>query len=905
MAVRGVDEKEEKKSYASVFLLGSALLVVVTLWSFWDDNITRRAWKRYQASFYRLDYQKAKAAYEEEDKKLQADPAYQELVKKLKAEQESLEKGELSKKLKALESEEKKATVRFGELDQGVKFIKSELEESWYEHDHALQQGRPIKPYKEKIAELEAHQKKLEPGVEKARQEKDRIKEEIKKITAGVKELENELSKKTAERDKWLTTIQNATILQLGSVPIYKIPNIRQVVLNEFDRNTFDQPIARVDRCQSCHTAINRPGFEKEPHPYRTHPRREVLLADNAHPPEKFGCTGCHDGQGPAVNNAMKAHGEVRPGEHNYWEFPLLRGPKVQSSCASCHLNVQALEDAPLAAEGQRIFEQIGCTGCHLVKGYEDIPKIGPSLKRVSAKLDPSWMLRWIENPHKFRPRTRMPNFEFKPDEAVAISAFLWSLSKEEGDKWLQEHPMPAGVRDGDKSLAAEGKALVESIGCKGCHGFAEGEFSTTVGKEKDLVPNLKDIAGKVGARWTYYWIKNPRDYFPQTHMPSLRLTDHEAAAITGYLMTLGAKTEPIAGIEERLADQKNIKRGESLTRKYGCFGCHDIQGMEKESRIGVELTTFGSKKLEELFFGNRTDIAHSWDDWTYNKLKTPRTYATDRVEQVMPQFNLADEDIKALRTLLAGFQDRKVPARYMADRGQRVVQVGEGRRLMQQYNCVGCHEIEKRGGFIKRYYEENPALTPPVLTGEGEKVQSPWLFGFIKEPIGLRPWLRLRMPTFQLSDGEVNQLVGYFNGLSKVEIPYAYFDERKIPKEHLDAARVLVTKDYFNCFSCHQQGDRKPEGPVEGWAPDLALARNRLSPTWIIKWLQDPQKVQPGTKMPSFFPGGPDNILGGKDDRQIEALRDYIMSLGGGGAGPTVEKAPAKPAAKAKVASR
>jgi hypothetical protein len=32
---------------------------------------------------------------------------------------------------------------------------------------------------------------------------------------------------------------------------------------------------------------------------------------------------------------------------------------------------------------------------------------------------------------------------------------------------------------------------------------------------------------------------------------------------------------------------------------------------------------------------------------------------------------------------------------------------------------------------------------------------------------------------------------------------------------------------------------------------------------------------------MPSFYPGGPDDILGGKDDRQIEALRDYVMSLG------------------------
>jgi cbb3-type cytochrome oxidase cytochrome c subunit len=76
-------------------------------------------------------------------------------------------------------------------------------------------------------------------------------------------------------------------------------------------------------------------------------------------------------------------------------------------------------------------------------------------------------------------------------------------------------------------------------------------------------------------------------------------------------------------------------------------------------------------------------------------------------------------------------------------------------------------------------------------------------------------------------------------------------------------------------------QGGKTPEGPKDGWAPDLALARQRLNPNWIIKWLQDPQKVQPGTKMPSFYPGGPDNILGGKDDKQIEALRDYLMTLG------------------------
>src|ERR1044072_3352928 len=147
MAVRGVDEKEEKKSYGTVFLLGAALLVVVTLWSFWDDNFTRRPWKAFQTAFYRLDYQKAKAAYAEEDKKLQADSNYQELTKKIAAEKQSLESGELAKKKKttpeerqtreggelakkkaALQSELDKTLIEFGKLDQQSKFIKSELE---------------------------------------------------------------------------------------------------------------------------------------------------------------------------------------------------------------------------------------------------------------------------------------------------------------------------------------------------------------------------------------------------------------------------------------------------------------------------------------------------------------------------------------------------------------------------------------------------------------------------------------------------------------------------------------------------------------------------------------------------------------------------------------------------------
>jgi hypothetical protein len=96
------------------------------------------------------------------------------------------------------------------------------------------------------------------------------------------------------------------------------------------------------------------------------------------------------------------------------------------------------------------------------------------------------------------------------------------------------------------------------------------------------------------------------------------------------------------------------------------------------------------------------------------------------------------------------------------------------------------------------------------------------------------------------------------------------------------------MSEDYFSCFSCHQRGSISPEGPPEGWAPDLNMAQQRLRPDWIERWLRDPQKVQPGTKMPSFYEvtedgspaGGPDDVLEGDNLEQIRALRDYIMVL-------------------------
>jgi mono/diheme cytochrome c family protein len=256
-----------------------------------------------------------------------------------------------------------------------------------------------------------------------------------------------------------------------------------------------------------------------------------------------------------------------------------------------------------------------------------------------------------------------------------------------------------------------------------------------------------------------------------------------------------------------------------------------------------------------------------------------------------MPNFGFSDEDVKTLRVLLKSFAATEVPARYREQATAERTALARGLRSVRSYNCVGCHVVEGKGGDIRVRYEGRLNEAPPPLVliegtlSEGEKVQARWLFEFLHRPTPIRPWLQVRMPTFGLSDREVGGLVSYFVARAGLKVPFEFVppaDELK--RAMVEAGRRLASKEYFSCGSCHVEGDKKPEGPPEGWAPDFSLARRRLRPDWVVTWLRDPQKVQPGTQMPSFFldeTSGPDDILGGDEQKQILALREYLFSLG------------------------
>lgn len=905
MARRGSVTDDEKRSYGALWLVLSLLLFVGALWAIADDYIFRRPWKMYQAEFSELEIGKVEQAVADEQARLDKDPAYQKAEQALAEATAQASSGTTGTEIAALEKQLERARLDDLEKDLNLRFVKSELEELRYFYDDAKHHGHDEEAaaVMAKIDAREQLRKEREAIFSESQERIAKLEGEIKAKQAAAKAAQDALDELTVTRDDLRGKLET---ISLGYYPaptlsppfvarqwIPKIPKIQQVVLEEYDRNAYNQPVARVDRCVSCHVAVDKKGFEDQPHPYRTHPNREKFFA--SHPPDKFGCTPCHNGDAPNVNSVVGAHANYYD-EHGHLhevhlreELALFRGPMMEANCLKCHPSAIGLEGAETAARGERLFVELGCHGCHLAEGYEtlakedDKPVIGPSLRRIGAKVDPAWLVRWIQNPHEFRPRTRMPNFMFDETQATQIAAFLLASTKDSSAAWVAEHAAPASVQDAE--AVARGKAVVDTVGCRACHALSDDEVAGELGANKDIAPNLSGVAEKTDARWLYHWVKNPRGFSDVARMPSLRLTNAEAEDVTAYLLTLGAPKPGPADLDARLHEPGAVAAGEKLVRKYGCAGCHEIPGMELESRIGAELSNYGKKVKEEFFFGDRIDLHEDWETFTYHKLKEPRGYATKWIEQLMPQFDLADDDVHALMVFLRGRTDAKINEtfRYSHSFSTAVV---DGQRLASRYNCTGCHVIDGRGGDIRRLYEKKPTEAPPNLLGEGAKVQAPWLYDFLKAPTPIRPWLSVRMPTFGFDDHETATAVQYFTGLDMVDSPFTYVNVHDYVGANVEAGKLLASQDYLACFSCHVRGDQLPEGEKDSWAPDLAMAATRLRPEWVIDWLRDPQKLLPGTKMPSFYadpdnPDGPPDILGGDDEAQIRALRDYVISIG------------------------
>jgi mono/diheme cytochrome c family protein len=138
----------------------------------------------------------------------------------------------------------------------------------------------------------------------------------------------------------------------------------------------------------------------------------------------------------------------------------------------------------PSAAEGQKLFQQKGCIGCHSVDGQGG--KVGPALDDVGLRRTPEWMMQHFGDPQSVTPGSVMPKFGFTETETRALTDFLLHLRERNVSSSLSALIVPV----------ERGREIYRKYGCAGCHGpDAKGGVPNPNSKTAEQVPGLIHVA--------------------------------------------------------------------------------------------------------------------------------------------------------------------------------------------------------------------------------------------------------------------------------------------------------------------------------------------------------------------------------------------------------------------------
>jgi cytochrome c2 len=470
---------------------------------------------------------------------------------------------------------------------------------------------------------------------------------------------------------------------------------------------------------------------------------------------------------------------------------------------------------------------------------------------------------------------TVMPNFRLSEQDSRDIATYLVSLS--------QPVNYPEASFMDDPAMARKGQALIKQYGCAGCHEMRGFEEEQRIGKEltaEGSTPlerldfarmthmaeqgedplaekhggapdstasssntNSSGDANTSGAAkkakpkpwynhkgffehklaepgiYDYEKEKDPREHL---RMPKPFLKDEWRSALTTFL--LGSVGEEGANVPadyfyKPTDQQKAVQDGWWVVKKYNCMGCHNVQVGQKSVLSGLpqyqQGGALGDLQLgpEQLPPGLMTEGARVDPEWLLRFLCDP-------------SLSNGSEQCRSL----GGTQ----PASNSAGGGQPSENNGRGDIANRQSGPGGGGQP----GAAQSPHGANTQGVLPPQPGENRN--------------GVRTYLRVRMPTFTFSPNELRTLMRFFLAVSAQQEPYIKDPSANEPlsEGERDLARALFTSPGAPCLKCHMTGD--PTHDLTATAPNFLQAGQRLKPDWTFRWLLDPQRIMPGTAMPS-----------------------------------------------------
>ena len=525
------------------------------------------------------------------------------------------------------------------------------------------------------------------------------------------------------------------------------------------------------------------------------------------------------------------------------------------------------------------------CVRCHPAAGSSDPPvdampelaATGPDLDGIGSRLRRRWIEQWLLDPGPARSGARMPRLlsteaEVARQQAADLAAYLTASSTD--DRLTQTAATtPTG------SLS-DGRRVYAQIGCAACHGAEDSRppIQTApplvAAAEAPTGPGTGEPAFRLQEKWrppalTRYLL-DPTELDPWSRMPRTALGSAEAGSLAVYLLTpaseggaapsaTGSSTAPEAPI------QGDPERGRRLADELRCRSCHALGGGDPPPPA-APIDRLAGGVLVWTGSGN-ADSNHPRYD-----LNAAQSEAIERL--------LADSTSSLTRRAPVEFAERRIRGG-----GCLACHARDGDAASWSPPAPAADDDAVQDGlafFTETGDETGPDRLPPALTWAGEKLRSDWLEDFVAGRLDdrPRPHLRARMPAFSAHADILSEGLHHQHGL-----PASLPDDDPDDPELAAIGRDLIRGDRLGCHSCHALGDEPALG-AEGSEETInfALVRRRLRRQYFDRFLRDPQRILPGSKMPQFVDEdgytGLYDVLGGEAERQFEAIWQYLRTL-------------------------
>jgi len=301
--------------------------------------------------------------------------------------------------------------------DQDYRFAKANLDAQRYIAEEAVVQKRKEAAAQQaEYKSRESHVTDLNARLQEVTRKRDEAKARVDLWLSKIKAVEDKRKELNANIDllnKQLTTVELKGPNLLLNLPMLDFINptlkIDQVVIPDMLVDVNYMGVPRVDRCMTCHRAIDRPGFESKKeaarlaqelqqkldgfqipqekreetekriaelkriqdapldtlNPWRTHPKLDTFVGSaSTHPLLEFGCTGCHRGQDRATEFGRAGHVPPNKKMEDRWSAAVVSLVPGPWDYAKRHW---AFEENPFNETPMfpRQYYEAGCLKCH------------------------------------------------------------------------------------------------------------------------------------------------------------------------------------------------------------------------------------------------------------------------------------------------------------------------------------------------------------------------------------------------------------------------------------------------------------------------------------------------------------------------------------------------------------